>query len=285
MWWYDDKNLTGPGGGKRRRRSRERTIYARSGTARDGWRGHLAGIALVSVAVIALCGALFAAAVYAGRKLFTENPRFTIAVLDLQSDGSRLSPEHLREYSGLAPGQNLFAVDLAEVRRKLELVPLVGRVSIRRNFPDTLEVRVSERSALACLKSDRNAAPLAVDREGYVLGPFYSSPNLPVVEGYSEKGLRPGSQVRAREIRDALSVLDIVDSTPALARHLQIMVVNVRDRERLDVRLVNGKRLLLAPTRLEWRLQRAASSLQADIQKGGSHMLFDVTGDSNVTGQ
>ncbi len=284
MWWYDDKILTGPRGG-RRRRSRESVLYARSGAVRDGWRGHLAGIALVSVAVIALCGALFAAAMYAGRKLFTENPRFNIAVLDLQSDGTRLSPDHLREYSGLSAGQNLFAVDISEVRRKLELVPLVGRVTVRRSFPDTLEVRVSERSALACLKSDRSAAPLAVDREGYVLGPMYSSPNLPVVEGFSEKGLRPGSQVRAREIRDALSVLDIVDSTPALARHLQIMVVNVRDRDRLDVRLANGKRLLLAPTRLEWRLQRAASSLQADIQKGGSHMLFDVTGDSNVTGQ
>lgn len=284
MWWYDEIHVKDGTSRRRRGRGRESVLYARSGGGAEG-RGHMAGIVLISVTVLALCGALFAGVLFAGRKLFLENPRFTVANLDLRSDGTRLSPDHIKEYSGLETGQNLFAVDLREVRRKLELVPLVSRVEIRRKFPDTLIVNVSERTALACLKSDRNAALLAVDREGYVLGPSYSSPKLPVVEGFSEKGLRPGIQVRASEIRDAISLLDIVDSAPDIARHLNILVVNVRDRERLDVRLASGKRLLLAPTRLEWRLQRAAASLQADAQKGGGHMLFDITGDSNVVAQ
>jgi len=283
MWWYDETTLKGDGSRHKRRRSRGPVLYARTG-GHDG-HGHMAGIVLVSVTVLALCGAVFTGVLFAGRKLFVQNPRFTITVLDLRSDGTRLSPNHIREYSGLETGQNLFAADLGEIRRKLELVPLVGRVSIRRQFPDTLVVEVSERSALACLKSDRSASLLAVDREGYVLGPVHSSPELPVVEGFAEKGLRPGSQVRAPEIRDAISLLDIVDSTPSIAQHLNIMAVNVRDKERLDVRLASGKRLLLAPGKLEWRLQRAADSLLADMQRGGGHMLFDITGDSNVVAQ
>src|SRR5690349_18812818 len=52
------------------------------------------------------------------------NPTFSIQEIDVQTDGL-LSREQLREWTGVKPGDNLFAVDLQNVRRFLRLNSLI----------------------------------------------------------------------------------------------------------------------------------------------------------------
>ena len=50
---------------------------------------------------------------------------------DVQTDGV-IAPDQLRRWARVKPGENLFALDLARVKRDLELVPLIESVSVER---------------------------------------------------------------------------------------------------------------------------------------------------------
>ena len=59
-------------------------------------------------------------------RLVYENRAFAIQQIDVQTDGV-ISADQLRRWMGVRPGQNLFALDLARVKRDLEMVPLDPR--------------------------------------------------------------------------------------------------------------------------------------------------------------
>src|SRR6188508_75675 len=77
-----------------------------------------------------------------------ENKAFAIQEIDLRTDGV-ISLEQLRRWSSVKAGQNLFALDLARVKRDLELVPAIESVAVERVLPQTLKIRVVEREPLA----------------------------------------------------------------------------------------------------------------------------------------
>jgi cell division septal protein FtsQ len=52
-------------------------------------------------------------------------------------------------WSGVREGENLLGLDLARVKRDLELVPLIRSAAVERVPPNTLRIRVSEREPLA----------------------------------------------------------------------------------------------------------------------------------------
>ncbi len=67
-------------------------------------------------------------------KFVYENSEFAIRRVDVQTDGV-ISPDQLRRWSGVKPGDNLMALDLASVKRNLELVSTIGSVSVERVLP------------------------------------------------------------------------------------------------------------------------------------------------------
>ena len=73
-----------------------------------------------------------------------ENPEFAIRQVDVQTDGV-IPSDQLHRWSGVQPGDNLIALDLAVVKRNLEFEPLINSVSIERVLPRTLKIRVTER--------------------------------------------------------------------------------------------------------------------------------------------
>jgi hypothetical protein len=66
----------------------------------------------------------------------------------VQTDGV-IAPEQLRRWTGVKPGANLIALDLAAVKRNLELVSVIDSVSVERVLPRTLKIRVTERDPVA----------------------------------------------------------------------------------------------------------------------------------------
>ncbi len=282
MWWHDEKPITvRRRHANRRRPTREPILLvnARLAEKRQEWRHRISTIVLVTVTVLALAWGAMVGTQHLVRVLFTENDQFVITELDCASDpGGRLKTSHITEYAGLKKGMNLFGVDLDAVRENLESVPLVSSVEVRRQLPDTLVVRVTERMALARLGSRRSKLPLAVDREGYVLGPSSVSPSLPAITGFGKSVLRPGNHIRASEIRDAIQVLDICDST-RLSQYIAISSIDVAHPEFMDLRLSNAERVLLARKELDWRLRQVAAILQTSQQVGRSVAMIDATGE------
>ncbi len=93
-------------------------------------------------------------------RLIYENKSFAITEIDVQTDGV-LSSDQLRRWAGVRTGENLLALDLARVKRDLEMVSLIKSVAVERVLPHTLRLRVTERDALAQIHACRRGRTAA----------------------------------------------------------------------------------------------------------------------------
>ncbi len=111
-------------------------------------------------------------------KFVYENSEFAIQHVEVKTDGV-IAPDQLRRWSGVKLGDNLIALDLAAVKRNLELVSTIGSVSVERILPRTLKISVTERDPVAQVNVPRADASggIAVavfqfDADGYVMLPL-----------------------------------------------------------------------------------------------------------------
>jgi len=163
--------------------------------------------------------------------LLYRNPAFAVMNIDVQTDGM-IAPDQVRRWTGVRPGENLFALDLATVRRNLLLIPMVESVSLEKVLPHTLHLQVTEREPIAQIGILRpqagggvGPAPLYLDSQGYVilpLTPAQCSPGaippgvdqLPSIAGVNASELQPGRQVESPQIRAALNLILAFQRSP-----------------------------------------------------------------------
>ncbi len=269
---------------KRRRRRRRRespfTVSARVREKKAERRKRIGVVVLVLVVLAGFGILLHVALSAAGRHFFTENDRYLIRNWDLHSNGRLLTPAHIREYSQLSEDDNLFAVDLGRVRRRLESVAVVESAEVSRRLPDTLVVRVNERMAVARLGTDDRLS-LAVDREGHVLGPGSLRPNLPSVVGLRQAGLRPGMTLTDSLFVDALQFIELCER-PQVSQYVRVRYIDVSDPEYLDIRLGDGERVRIARDHMEARLAELVGIVQNDQRRGRVARVINMTGEAHI---
>src|SRR5258707_246970 len=161
-------------------------------------------------------------------RLVYENQAFSIGEIDLQTDGV-IAAEQLRRWAGVKSGQNLLALDLARVKRNLELVPFVQSVSVERILPRTLRIRVCEREPIAQILMSRSRlgggieqAVYHLDIDGWVGVPVDARAGripktnppqqLPLISGIKEAHV--GHPVEAPQARAALQLIEAFDHSP-----------------------------------------------------------------------
>jgi cell division protein FtsQ len=198
------------------------------------------------------------------------------------------------EYARLSEMEYLFAANIEEIRNQLLMkVPRLKAVEIKRRLPGELIISVRERVSVAQLEV--NHYYLTLDREGYVLGKAAGSKTIPILAGYDVPGIRPGVQLSAAGVRNALEVLDVCQTTP-IGQRVQIASIDVHNAQALELRLVNGERVLLAwnhmgePSslareQLEQKLARLAESLQSAAHRSKRISWIDMTLENNFPAQ
>lgn len=200
-------------------------------------------VAALTVTVCTVIGlwAVWRAGQWTLDKLVYENNSFAIQQMDIQTDGI-ISPDQLRRWSGVKVGHNLFALDLARVKRDLELVPMIRSASIERILPGTLRIRVMEREPVAQVNVPRPKADgidlivFQVDAEGCVMLPIdprqravplsEADDQLPVLVGLNVSELQPGRKIDSVPVRAALRLIDAFESSP---------MAGLADLKRIDV--------------------------------------------------
>jgi cell division protein FtsQ len=126
---------------------------------------------------------------------------YALRVEEIRVTGVRtLDPKRVIEVSRLRTGERILWLRLSVVTHRLEGIPAVRSVTVERSLPQTLIIRVRERSPLALLDSRPD---LAADAEGRVF-PAPSERRLPVLEGWHGKA-SPGASLDAssREVLNA----------------------------------------------------------------------------------
>ncbi|HUZ07261.1 MAG TPA: FtsQ-type POTRA domain-containing protein [Candidatus Paceibacterota bacterium] len=174
-----------------------------------------------------------------------ENPEFAIQSIQVQTDGV-IPPEQLRQWSNVNPGMNLIALDLASVKRNLELVSTIDSVSVERILPRTLKIRVTERRPVAQVNIPTATASggiavsvLQLDANGYVMKPLdprqrvislsQMGAQLPEITGLNVYQLQAGHRVELSQAMAALQLIGAFKHSP-MAGLVELRRIDVSSR-------------------------------------------------------
>lgn len=195
-------------------------------------RARMAAIVLGSVfTAIAALYVAWRAGEWTLNALLYENKSFAVQELDVHTDGI-IALDQIRRWTGVSPGQNVFALDLDAVRRKLEMVSMIQKVSLEKVLPRTLRIRVIEREPLAQLNIARprspggiELVPFYLDADGYVISPLspaqcsaatanQPADQFPLIVGLSPNEVQPGRRIESSQARAALQLIQAFDRSP-----------------------------------------------------------------------
>lgn len=162
---------------KNRRISRDVVLDVK--LSNDQVRSHRFNIAakiLIAVSCLAFAGFVFLrGGQWLKNRLMDENPAFTVRNVEVTTDGV-MTRDEIRRFVILRPNQNLYALDLASVKRDLEMLPWIRHAFVERVLPDTLRIQVEEREPIAEIRRPLLTAQgesvtqrLLVDDSGFVM--------------------------------------------------------------------------------------------------------------------
>jgi len=208
---------------------------------------------------------------WALNRLVYENPSFAIQNIEIQTDGE-ISGDQLRRWARVRLGENLFALDLAGVKRDLEMVPLIRSVAVERVPPRLLRIRVTERTAVAQVNVPQSAPDggivvrvFQLDEEGYVMLPldprqrttalFETNSTLPVLTGIRHSDLQPGRQVDSSQVQAALGLVTAFSCSP-MAGLVDLRRIDVAAPQVLIVMTDQGSEITFATGEFDRQMAR-----------------------------
>jgi cell division protein FtsQ len=112
----------------------------------------------------------------------------------------RLNPETVARQAGIRRGDNILAINLSLVRKRLLAHPWIAEAEVRREIPCRLIIRVKEQNALALVDFGQK---FLINRQGQIFKAWDPSDpaDLPVVSGLDVSDLPIWGQPQAPEKR------------------------------------------------------------------------------------
>lgn len=170
-----------------------------------------------------------------------------------------LSPWQVEQIAGISRGMSLLKIDTAQIKSRLEADKRVLSAAVRRRFPGTLVIEISENSGLAAVPYFSNW--LEVDQEGRVLAVTtqFASLNLPIVTGLQQAVVKVGDRL-ADQVGWAAAADCLIKMPPALQS--EISEINVSDPVNLILYTRDPLRIVLGDrSNLEQKFSALASML------------------------
>lgn len=237
--WFSKKKTKGkkkPGKSRLDVRARRRVL----------WYHRLSVVGRFLSLVFCVAVLLFAGwkAVRSGVDAFLlENDAFALRRFKLETNG-RLEAKQVLHWAGVRSGDNVLDLDLAEIKRNLELVPMIHDVSVERVLPDRLTVRIRERRPIFkayFLSPGRGGEgiqmkPFMIDEYGYVLTSQAVTAGdldhaeywlkLPELTGITGLGLVPGQSSNSLGIKQAITTYQAFQAS-SLNERVKIRSIDV----------------------------------------------------------
>ncbi len=186
----DNATRMGDAAARAKREERARRLAERSKKRRT--RVLVVGVSLVAVIVGAI--ALYRA------------PLFTIETIDVEGV-SQLTVEEVQALAAVPEDATLLRYPGGDIVERLESDPWIESVTVTRDFPDTLLIRVTERTPVALV--DTGEKFWVVDASGMVLGEqsFEESATLVVIRDVQGLDPKPGRESSSDTLDSSLAVL------------------------------------------------------------------------------
>ncbi|MGC9940358.1 MAG: FtsQ-type POTRA domain-containing protein [Verrucomicrobiota bacterium] len=230
-------------------------------------------------------------------KFVYENPDFAIQNVEVQTDGV-IAPEQLRRWSGVSTGANLIALDLAAVKRNLELVSAIDSVSVERVLPQTLKIRVTERTPVAQVNVPRtdSSGGIAVsvfqlDNTGQVMLPIdprqctvplmQINTQLPLILGLNYFQLQPGHRLESPQVQGALQLLAAFGHSPMFGL-VDLRQIDVSAPGVVIVSTGQGSEITFGLANLDQQLRRWRQIYDLGFRQGKTIATLDLAVANNV---
>ena len=191
-----------------------------------------------------------------------KNDAFALRHFELRTDG-RLSREQVLRWTGVQPGENMWALDLAQIKRNLEMASVVRTAVVERIIPDRLRVRIWERRPVFkayFLSPDKERKgrmtlkPYMIDSSGFVFLPRAGESEeleresfwqrLPELTGISGLRLIPGERARSGQVGFAIQTLAAFRAS-SMADRIQIRSIDVSKRQALVIKTSDRQEVTL----------------------------------------
>ena len=216
------------------------------------------------VLVVALVVGVLFGVRFGAKRFFFENPDYQLSQIEIQTDGT-LQREQILSATELREGGNIFSVNLAQVRDRLQQLPQVDDVQVVRKLPGEIDIRITERKPIAWITSDKQLTdPFAsdgaflVDARGVLMKEKKLLPEylgLPLITGCTSESLEPGKIVDSFEAKAALELLRL-STASFMQTRFQVREIDVSKGYCLVVSDKNHTRVTFAFDNLEAQLQR-----------------------------
>lgn len=170
-----------------------------------------------ALGIAAVVGASVGVAWGAKRYMMT-SPRFNVKTVAIEGN-TRLSPEEVARTGGIAIGDNVFALDLDDARRKVEADPWVKSALVTRKLPGSVVVKVVEHEPAAVVAiGDRL---FLASRAGEVFKEVASEDPLdfPVITGLEPEAAGKDREGTEKRVVRALDLLDEIAKTTLATRY------------------------------------------------------------------
>src|SRR5262249_20792281 len=222
------------------------------------------GVLWKIVLVAGLCTGGYVCTREAAARLFFANPDYQVKTIELQTDGT-LQREQVLKAADLHEGANIFSVNLARVRDRIQQLPQADEVEVVRKLPSEIDIRIVERKPVAWITSETEITDPFASDAAFLVGtrgvlmkqkkllPEYLG--LPLIVGCSSESLEAGKVVELPEAKTALELLRLTESS-FLQTRFQIREIDISKSYCLLVTDKNHSRVMFALNDLEEQLQR-----------------------------
>jgi cell division protein FtsQ len=178
------------------------------------------------LAALALCVSIVGGG-YAGYLVVRHAEYFSLRTVRIVSNDT-LTRQEILYLLAIPTHATLFQLDLIRMGDRLERHPYVKTVTLRRQFPDTLTVTITERVPhLVAVYQEQGAL---LDTEGVVLRAFAPEQDstLPQLVLRQAGTLAPGMRLRQDEVQRALELIRAYKMSP-VAETVRLVALTVED--------------------------------------------------------
>jgi hypothetical protein len=212
----------------------------------------------------ALCAGVYIGVRQAARRLFFENPDYQVKTIELQTDGT-LQREQVLKAADLREGENIFSVNLAQIRDRIQQLPQADEVEVVRKLPNEIDIRIVERRPVAWITSETEVTDPFTSDHAFLVGRrgvlmkqkklLTEYLGLPLILGCTSESLEPGKVIESPEAKTALELLSLTERS-VLQTRFQIREIDISKSYCLVVTEKNHGRVTFGLSDLEDQLRR-----------------------------
>lgn len=197
----------------------------------------------------------------------------------------RLGVEEIIKIAGIPLGDNIFKINLGDVRRNLESNPYIEVLSVSRILPDTIDIQIHERIAFAVISVSEGQ--VVIDEAANVLEillPSASVESMIRVRGMQLIGYKAGETVSTEDDFQATTLIALMNALSKAG--MQDAFVEMDVGNPLDLRLLTADGITVRlgqSEQLDEKLAWVRSVLPELAEMGKTGGTLYATGVNSVT--